>query len=134
MIFINDEHKCFFEKYIERYRDDPYRQVLFYCLGIDPSTRKNIHRLYDFDEECIIIEGVNEGWHTTGSLAVTRLAFNLYGNGTPTVALYEDNDEQKLIECDRYSVVNIFSVEAYMDYFIEAIKMRFPEREDESSS
>ncbi|XBX10755.1 DUF6075 family protein (plasmid) [Enterocloster clostridioformis] len=129
MIFINDEHERFFKNNIEKgYENDPYRQVLFYCLGIDPSTREHIGRIYDFNENSIVLECINEGWQTTGSLAVTRLAFNLYNNGTPTVALYEEDQEQQLAECRRYSVEDIFSVtRAYTDYFIQAIKMRYPE-------
>lgn len=61
-----------------------------------------------------------------GSTAVTRLAFNLYNNETPTVALYEDEVE-RLAECRGYSVSDIFALGAtYVDYFVEAIKMRYP--------
>lgn len=69
MIFINDEHEQFYKSNIERgYEDDPYRRVLFYCLGMDPSTREHLDRLYDFDENCIILEGINEAWQTGEAL------------------------------------------------------------------
>ena len=127
MVFVDDDHERFFKNNIDKgYENDPYRQALFYCLGIDLTTREHVDRIYDFNENSIILECINESWQTTGSLAVTRLAFNLYNNGTPTVALYDEDQEQQLAECRHYSVENIFSVIAYTDYFIQAIQIRYP--------
>lgn len=132
MIFVDDDHERFFKNNIEKgYENDSYRQALFYCLGINPTTREHIDRIYDFNENSIILECINEGWQTTGTLAVTRLAFNLYNNGTPTVALYDEDQEQQLAECRQYTVENIFSVTAYTDYFIQAIQIRYPKVESE---
>lgn len=39
-------------------------------------------------------ECLQEGWQTSGSVRVVRMAFNLYCNGTPSVDDYEDTEEQ----------------------------------------
>ncbi len=47
-------------------------------------------------------ECLQEGWQTSGSVRVVRMAFNLYCNGTPSVYDYEDAEKQ-LSECSCYT-------------------------------
>lgn len=127
--FINEEHKLFYEQNILKCHasNDVYRRALFYCLGIDSNTRRHIKNLYDFSENFINPKGINCAWQTDSSRVVTRLAFNLYSNRTPTIANYDELDEAgRLAECLCYSVHNIFSeCSDYFIYFIEAIKIRY---------
>ena len=73
-----------------------------------------------------------QGWQTSGSVRVVRLAFNLYTDGTPGVDEYKRKDEQ-VRECKafqrnalEYSVSDIFCC-GYARYFWEGIKLRYPE-------
>jgi len=68
---------------------------------------------------------LHEGWQTSGSQRVVRMAFNLYCNGTPSVYDYEDAEEQ-LTECKLYSVEDLFCC-GYAPYFWQAIQIRYPE-------
>lgn len=127
MLYIDIHHEKFFLKTLSLCESkDVYHKALIYCLGINPDTRRHFDRLYDFKQNCLKLEGINEGWQTSGSLAVTRLAFNLYNNGTPTMYLYEDDAEKQIRECARYSVSDIFSNTAYTACFLQAIKLRYP--------
>ena len=65
-----------------------YHKALCYCLGISDDTRRNINSIYDFKTGCVKTECLHEGWQTSGSMKVVRMAFNLYCNGTPSVDDY----------------------------------------------
>ena len=66
-----------------------YHQALVYCLGIDRDTRENVNKIYNFKTGYVKTECLQEGWQTSGSLRIVRMAFNLYCNGTPSVGDYE---------------------------------------------
>ena len=125
LIFSSEQHRAFYEKNMARVRDDSYHKALFYLLGVSADTRQRVNRLFDFEEDCIRPEALNEGWQTSGSMRVVRLAFNLYCNGTPSVYDSEDQNEQ-LEECSRYTVENLFCC-SYAPYFWQAVKIRYPE-------
>ena len=126
IMFINEQHKAFYEKSLRKCRyQDVYHKALCYCLGICEDTRRNVKRIYDFKTGSVKTECLHEGWQTSGSARVVRLAFNLYNNGTPSVYDYED-DESKLNECKQYTVEDIFCC-GYAPYFWEAVKVRYPE-------
>jgi len=99
--------------------------ALCYCLGINNDTRNHINSIYNFKTGCVLTECLHEGWQTSGSLKVVRMAFNLYCNGTPSVSDYEDNEEQ-LYECKKYTVEDLFCC-SYAPYFWQAIQIRYPE-------
>ena len=83
IIFISDAHeKFYYEKLKEVRYQDVYHKALCYCLGISDDTRRNIKRIYDFKTGCVKTECLHEGWQTSGSVKVVRMAFNLYCNGT----------------------------------------------------
>ena len=95
------------------------------CLGISDDTRRNINRIYDFKTGCVKPECLHDGWQTSGSEKVVRMAFNLYCNGTPSVDDEQDTEEQ-IDECRRYSVEDLFCC-CYAPFFWQAIQIRYPE-------
>ena len=126
LLFISDAHeKFYYEKLKEVRYQDIYHKALCYCLGICNDTRKNAYRIYDFKTGNVKTECLHEGWQTSGSQKVVRMAFNLYCNGTPSVYDYEDAEEQ-LTECKLYSVEDLFCC-GYALYFWQAIQIRYPE-------
>ncbi len=124
IIFISDAHeKFYYEKLKEVRYQDVYHKALVYCLGISDDTRRNINSIYNFKTGCVKTECLHEGWQTSGSLKVVRMAFNLYCNGTPSVLDYDDAEEQ-VDECRRYTVEELFCC-AYAPYFWQAVQIRY---------
>ncbi len=124
--FVNEKHKQFFYEAIEKLnKQDVYHIALVYCLGINSDTRSYIDQIYDFRTGLIKPECLEEGWQTSGSMKVVRLAFNLYCNGTPSINNYKKLSDQ-LRECQKYTVEDLFCC-GYAPYFWEAIKLRYPE-------
>ena len=84
--FKGKEHEKFYEEYLEKCRyQDVYHQALVYCLGIDRDTRENVNKIYNFKTGCVKTDCLQEGWQTSGSLRIVRMAFNLYCNLTPAM-------------------------------------------------
>ena len=124
--FKNKAHKKFYMEYLQKCRyQDVYHKALVYCLGLNSDTRDHVDRIYDFKEGYVKPECLYEGWQTSGSMKVVRMAYNLYCNGTPSVLDIEDA-ERKLEECSCYTVEELFCC-GYARYFWEAIKIRYPE-------
>ena len=126
IIFISEAHeKFYYEKLKEVRYQDVYHKALCYCLGINDDTRRNANRIYDFKTGCVKTECLQEGWQTSGSVKVVRIAFNLYCNATPSVDDYTDAEEQ-INECRQYTVEELFCC-AYAPFFWQAIQIRYPE-------
>ena len=110
MKFISLEHKRFCNECLSHSKGkDCYHQALFYTLGVCPDTRTHIHDIFDFKNDCIKLDTLNEGWQTSGSEKVCILAFNLW-NG------YEqgrDSTPENLFNCE------------FAPYFFEASQLRF---------
>lgn len=124
--FISEAHeKFYYEKLKEVTYADVYHKALCYCLGMNDDTRRNIKRIYDFKTGCVKTECLQDGWQTSGSMKVVRMAFNLYCNGTPSVDDY-DNSEAQLRESRAYSVEDLFCC-SYAPFFWQAIQIRYPE-------
>lgn len=102
-----------------------YHKALCYCIGMNEDTRRNVDRIYNFKTGCVKPECLHEGWQTSGSAKVVRMAFNLYCNGTPSVD-DEQGTEEQVDECRRYSVEDLFCC-CYAPYFWQAIQIRYPE-------
>ena len=103
IVFISEAHEKFYYEQLNRVRyQDVYHKTLCYCLGISDDTRRNINSIYDFKSGCVKTECLHEGWQTSGSMKVVRMAFNLYCNSTPSVDDYKDAEEQ-VNECNRYT-------------------------------
>ena len=126
MVFANEEHEKFYYEKLEQARyQDCYHKALIYILGISEDTRNHFSQIYDIKSGFIKPECLHQGWQTSGSVRVVRLAFNLYTDGTPSVDDYKRKDEQ-IDECREYSVSDIFCC-GYAIYFWQGIKLRYPE-------
>ena len=126
IIFISKAHEDFYYEHLKKVRyQDAYHKALIYCLGICNDTRQNENRIYDFKTGFVKPECLQEGWQTSGSARVTRMAFNLYCNGMPSVSDDMDEEEQ-LMECRRYTVEDLFCC-SYASFFWQAIQIRYPE-------
>lgn len=123
--FKNKEHENFYKTYLSDCRyQDVYHKALVYCLGLSAETRKNVERIYNFKTGSVKPECLCEGWQTSGSEKIVRIAFNLYCDGTPSTYDYDDVDKQ-IAETRLYSVSDLFCTED-AKYFWEAIKIRYP--------
>lgn len=60
---------------------------------------EKIDRIYDFETGCVKPACLYEGWQTSGSKKIVRMAFNLYCNGTSSV------DEDTTIEKKQYKEI-----------------------------
>ena len=77
-------------------------------------TRRNVGRIFDFEQDRIKPDGLHEGWQTGGTVRITRLAFNLW-NG------YTEQGEERM--STPYEMFDC----SFAPYFYEAIKLRYPE-------
>ena len=126
IIFISEAHEKFFHEKLKEVRyQDAYHRALVYCLGICEDTRRNVNSIYDFKSGFVKTECLHEGWQTSGSVKVVRMAFNLYCNGMPSVSDYDDAEEQ-LKESGQYSAEELFCC-AYAPFFWQAVQIRYPE-------
>lgn len=126
IIFTDTKHKEFFIENLNNCRYvDVYHAALIYCLGLSVDTRKHIDSIYDFKSGCVKPECLREGWITSGSARIIRMAFNLYCNSTPSIDNYESAEDQ-LKECSLYNVEELFCC-GYAPYFWQAIQIRYPE-------
>lgn len=111
--FISEAHERFFYEKLSQVRyQDEYHISLIYCLGINADTRQHIDRIYDFKSGLVKPACLHEGWVTSGSARVIRIAFNLYCDGTPSVKC----TRQKIAECQNYSVSELFCC-SYAPFF-----------------
>lgn len=112
--FLSEEHRRFFFQSLAKTKKDVYHQSFFYLLGLTEETRAQIHTMFDFSEDCIKPDGLGDSWQTDGTLKVCRLACNLW-NG------YCDRQQGQV-----YTPEDLFAC-AYAPYFMEAIRLRYPE-------
>lgn len=78
LLFKNKEHEKFYIEYLPKCRyQDAYHKALVYCLGIDDDTRKCVNRIYDFKTGCVKTEFLQEGWITSGSAKIVRMAHHV---------------------------------------------------------
>ena len=121
--FADEAHKTFFLERSHKLQPDVYLRSLIYTLGICRDTRRNFDSIYDAGKRAIIPDAICQPWQTGSSLKVTRLAFQLFTNTTPTAFL---GDAHSVDECRRYSVSDIFCC-SFAPYFFEAINLRYHE-------
>lgn len=111
--FIDSQHEKFFLECMKHSkRDDSYHRALFYTLGINSDTRNHIHDVFNFDDDRIKLDGLNEAWQTSSSIKTTLFAFNMW-NGYADEKL--PSTPYDLFCCDS------------APYFFEAIKLKYPE-------
>lgn len=126
IMFASENHRDFYNEYLPQCRyQDVYHKALIYCIGISEDTRKHFRNIYDIESECVNPECLREGWITSGSARIVRIAFNLYCNGEPSANEYEDPEEQ-MDEMRLYAVEDIFCC-GYAPYFWQAVQLRYPE-------
>jgi len=115
VIFRSKAHRDFFlEMMIKCKVNDSYHRAFFYVMGIADGTRANINQMFDFKQDCINPDGMHGGWQTSGTVRVCHLAFNLWNGYT--------EKERK----DNFTPYDLFCCE-FAPYFIEGIKVRYPE-------
>ena len=125
--FADRKHLDFYTERVNRLKPDCYLKALIYTLGICDDTRRRFDFIYNAKDRCIEPDVIHDAWQTGGSLKVTRLAFQLFTDRTPTACFDGSRDpEDDFKECQRYSVSDIFCC-GYAPYFVEAIKLRYPE-------
>ena len=122
--FADGEHLEFYNEQAGRLNPDCYLKALIYTLGVCPDTRRHFGSLYDSNDRAIVPEAIHCAWQTSGSLKVTRLAFQLFTDSTPSAFL--DPGTPDVYECRRYSVSDVFCC-GYAPHFVEAIRLRYPE-------
>lgn len=121
MIFVDDEHKRFYEELKPLAGKDVYKLSLFYVLSISGTTRMHFESIYDKKESRIKPGALKKGYQTGTSVKITRLAFNLW-NGW----VYDSVDDYEESKVSRYYAVDeIFCCEL-APYFWQAIKLRYP--------
>lgn len=113
--FYNQEHKNFYESKTERKKLDSYNKSIIYLLGLTEETRKNFNKIYNETVREIYFTALNESWQTGTTIAITKLAFNLFNGFTGL----EDS------EANKYAVDSIFCYKEFAPFFYEAIKIRF---------
>ena len=114
-------------------RSDIERKVLAYLFSLDVVCCIHIREIYNFDENTIIPNALDKEWQTSTSRKTTRLAFNLFNGCCSDGETYIGSDTfEELLPSAYFTPVNLFCCE-YAPYYIEALKMRFPEyfKEDE---
>ncbi len=115
IVFSNTEHQIFYTENIKSCKiNDCFHRAFLYIMGLAPETRKNIRRLFDFKNDCVIPKGLQEEWQTDSSEKICRLAFNLW-NGYIDKECPKNSTPEKLFCC------------SYAPYFQEGIKLRYPE-------
>jgi hypothetical protein len=121
--YVDDIHKNFYLMQARKLKPDVYLRSLIYTLGMCHDTRRHFDLIYDTGKRRINPETIRKPWQTGSSLKVTRLAFQLFTDSTPTAYL---EDAPNIDECRRYSVSDIFCC-GFAPYFFEAINLRYPE-------
>lgn len=115
VFFMDKEHEAFYAQMLGRsVKHDSYHRAFFYTMGIGRETRRNIHDLFDFTDDCIKPEGLEKSWQTGSTNRLCRLAFNLW-NGWTEEGKERLSSPNELFDC------------GYALYFMEAIRLRYPE-------
>lgn len=110
--FKDAAHATFYRRALERCGTaDAYHKAFFYVMGLSRDTRHHIDQVFDFSEDAIRPNCLEEGWQTSGSARLTRLAFNLW-NGWNSDGMATPYD---LFDCE------------YAVYMLEAVRLRYPE-------
>lgn len=81
MNFIDKKHENFYNQKIGQAQfKDRYEQSLIYLLASTNETRQNFEEIYNIQNNEINLESLKKPWQTGTSIAICRLAFNLFGD------------------------------------------------------
>ncbi len=117
LMFKDTAHRDFFFTEIKHCPQDCYYLPLLYLIGLTATTRQHFPAIYQ-PGDGIQPEVFAEGWQTSTSFKILRLAFNLFNDCCSDT--YEESQN-----ADCYCVSEIFAT-PYAPYFIEAIRLRYP--------
>lgn len=117
--FYDKEHEEFYKSKTESKKLDSYNKSLIYLLGLTEETRNNFNNLYEDITREIKFEALRQPWQTGTTMAITKLAFNLF-NGFCGFE-YE--------EARQFTPENIFVYKEFAPYFYEGIKIRYEIKE-----
>lgn len=144
--FCGKDHEDLFYTLFKKMKSkDCYHGAAAYLLSLDTVLKDHIDRVFDFKEDIIKPECIDEPWQTGTSRKTTRLMFNLW-NGKykddPPVLCDEDEDEpidDELVYTE-HNIANDLSIKSsryytpdeifccsYAPYFWQAIQLRYPE-------
>lgn len=132
ILFQDSEHYTFTSDKLRQLREtghepDAYAWSLFYTLGVCGETRRHFGDLFDMAERGIKLDGLQMGWQTGTSRKVTRLAFNLW-NG----CVYDSEEDAEAGRPSPYYAVDELFCCGYQPFFMEAVRLRFPECQAQS--
>lgn len=117
MNFIDKEHEKFYNQKIGQTRlNDRYEQSLLYLLASTNETRQNFEEIYTIEKNEINLESLKSPWQTGTSIAICRLAFNVFGD------IVADTPEERTSYA--YTISEILK-HIDLNCAIEAFKIRF---------
>lgn len=127
MVYRNEKHKKDYESILSRMNiNDCYHRSLAYLLALDTVLFEHIEVVYDFQEDCIKLEGLHKGFQTGTSKKTTRLAFNLWNGCADEGETYVDRDGyESSLPSIYYSPEQIFNCTTYAPYYWQAVQLRF---------
>lgn len=127
MLFIDNKQKEFFLKKVAELgiENDVERLALVYALSLTSNCRARFSHCYDTKERCVRADVLKCGWVTSADSKAIRLGFHLFTWGTPTAFSITDNEKREE-EIRRYLPIELFCC-SLAPYFVEAIKIRYPE-------
>lgn len=123
--FYDEAHEKYYNAFIERdctREGDVERRAMFYALALYDDTRRHIDDIYNFNGSRIEPEGLYKPWQTSGSLALTCLAFNLYNDFNNEV-VKEDGSIDKLRTSPMDAFYNFRGEER--EFLFNAVRMRY---------
>lgn len=123
MKFKDEYHETLFWVIMQKMnRKDVYHKSLAYLIALDSVCRNHVEETYDFEERCINPECLEKAWQTSTSIRTILLAFNLFTG-------HSDWCPEELKS--RCTPSDIFCCE-YAPYYWEAVKIRYPEYNNEN--
>lgn len=124
--FFDQNHMAFYTEISEEVKKtrhtnelDSYQKALIYSLGLLSDCRKHFDEIFSIAKNEINPNVLQAGWQTSGSIQITLFAFNLWNNFSP-----ENSPESVFVS-------SLFSGDPrFMPYLFEAIRIRFPHKEE----
>lgn len=126
ILFRNAEHAELYEEILDKMgNNDVYHKSAAYLLTLDTNIKDHINSVFDFAENSIILEALNQPWQTGTSKKTTRLLFNLWNGCHSDGDTYMDEYGCESDLPSRFYAVDEIFCSAYAKYYFEAIKLRF---------
>lgn len=126
ILFRNAEHAELYEEILDKMgNNDVYHKSAAYLLTLDTNIKDHINDVFDFTENSIILEALNQPWQTNTGKKTTRLLFNLWNGYHTDGKTYTDEDGYENDLPSRFYAVDEIFCSEYAKYYFEAIKLRF---------